>query len=246
MIKFFRNIRKAMINQNRASQYLFYAIGEIVLVVIGILIALQINNWNELRKGSIAEDKYVNNLIQDLKNDLEFYNSRKAYLERNLSIYNTFIYLSKADIQDSIWQKTMPLILSFERGMAFQSALVENNPDFRAFINNPEIIEGIKKLHFDYEYLEKAISKSNEVKEMFGFELDKRYFQRIPNEYDDSDKKPKYVDYQLAVNDEEVINTLGIFRNTDNNSLIQVDKFRNSTSSLMAILEEWKETDNHD
>jgi Family of unknown function (DUF6090) len=50
MIKFFRHIRKSMIRENRTSKYLLYAIGEIVLVVIGILIALQINTKNETRK----------------------------------------------------------------------------------------------------------------------------------------------------------------------------------------------------
>ena len=47
MIKFFRNIRKALLAENKFTKYLMYAIGEIVLVVIGILIALSINNWNE-------------------------------------------------------------------------------------------------------------------------------------------------------------------------------------------------------
>ena len=50
MIKFFRNIRKNLVAENKTSKYFKYAIGEIVLVVIGILIALQINNWNESRK----------------------------------------------------------------------------------------------------------------------------------------------------------------------------------------------------
>ena len=49
MIKFFRHIRKSLLMQNRTSRYFKYAIGEIILVVIGILIALQINNWNENR-----------------------------------------------------------------------------------------------------------------------------------------------------------------------------------------------------
>ena len=52
MIKFFRHIRQSLIMENKTSKYLKYAIGEIVLVVIGILIALQINNWNESRKAN--------------------------------------------------------------------------------------------------------------------------------------------------------------------------------------------------
>ncbi len=47
MIKFFRHIRKQLLTENKFSKYLLYAIGEIVLVVIGILIALSINNWNK-------------------------------------------------------------------------------------------------------------------------------------------------------------------------------------------------------
>jgi sensor domain CHASE-containing protein len=55
MIKFFRKIRQNMIKENKVSKYLLYAIGEIVLVVIGILIALQINNQNEFRKQKLVE-----------------------------------------------------------------------------------------------------------------------------------------------------------------------------------------------
>jgi len=49
MLRFFRTIRKKMIEQENVSKYLLYAIGETLLVVIGILIALQVNNWNEVR-----------------------------------------------------------------------------------------------------------------------------------------------------------------------------------------------------
>ena len=56
MIKFFRNIRQNLLNEGKTNKYIKYAIGEIVLVVIGILIALQINNWNENRK--LQNDKH--------------------------------------------------------------------------------------------------------------------------------------------------------------------------------------------
>ena len=50
MIKFFRTIRQNLLNEGRTTKYLKYAIGEIVLVLIGILIALTINNWNQERQ----------------------------------------------------------------------------------------------------------------------------------------------------------------------------------------------------
>ena len=69
MIKFFRHIRKSLLMENKTSKYFKYAIGEIILVVIGILIALQINNWNEARKNKTFETEILTqvqaNLIKD-------------------------------------------------------------------------------------------------------------------------------------------------------------------------------------
>ena len=70
MIKFFRHIRQQMIKENRVSKYLLYAIGEIVLVVIGILIALQINNWNTQANQRTEEIKYLKKLKVDLQADI--------------------------------------------------------------------------------------------------------------------------------------------------------------------------------
>ena len=72
MIKFFRRIRYNLMNENKTGKYLKYAIGEILLVVIGILIALQINNWNQIN----IEKKLEQELLLDLKN--EFTTNQKA------------------------------------------------------------------------------------------------------------------------------------------------------------------------
>ena len=69
MIKLFRRIRQNMIKDNKISRYLIYAIGEILLVVIGILLALQINNGNENRKGHIKSKKYLAEILKDLEAD---------------------------------------------------------------------------------------------------------------------------------------------------------------------------------
>lgn len=69
MIKFFRKIRYKLMETGKTANYLKYAIGEIILVVIGILIALSINNWNETRKSRHLESQYVKRLLEDLKED---------------------------------------------------------------------------------------------------------------------------------------------------------------------------------
>ncbi|MBO0340602.1 DUF6090 family protein [Flagellimonas profundi] len=70
MIKLFRNIRKQLLNEGKTSKYLKYAIGEIVLVVIGILIALQINNWNENRKNNLLEQQLLKALLTEFETNL--------------------------------------------------------------------------------------------------------------------------------------------------------------------------------
>lgn len=65
----FKNIRRFLLKQNKVKSYLLYAIGEIILVVIGILIALQVNNWNEERKRAQNEIYYLQRLEDDFRNN---------------------------------------------------------------------------------------------------------------------------------------------------------------------------------
>ncbi len=69
MITFFRRFRQKFLAEKRLSKYLLYAIGEIALVMIGILLALQVNNWNENRKNKSLLASYTKSLIQDLQQD---------------------------------------------------------------------------------------------------------------------------------------------------------------------------------
>ena len=69
MIKFFRKIRKKLADDNKPIKYMRYAIGEIALVVVGILIALSINNWNEERKSKIKTIQNIEALCEDLQRD---------------------------------------------------------------------------------------------------------------------------------------------------------------------------------
>ena len=70
-MKIFRNVRQKLAAENKVMAYLRYAIGEIFLVVIGILIALQVNNWNENQKQKKRETAYLQNLNIDLKKQIQ-------------------------------------------------------------------------------------------------------------------------------------------------------------------------------
>jgi len=89
MLHFFRKMRKALIPESRFGRYFFYALGEIVLVVIGILIALQVNNWNQSRNLKKQEKILLAEIHAEFK-----YN--KAELESNLLRYSeSFSSLNK-------------------------------------------------------------------------------------------------------------------------------------------------------
>jgi hypothetical protein len=81
MIKFFRKIRQKMLTENKFSKYLIYAIGEIVLVVIGILIALSINNWNEQEKLNSKELAILTELQSALNSNKEILNNRSKHFK---------------------------------------------------------------------------------------------------------------------------------------------------------------------
>ena len=96
MIKFFRTIRKDLMEQNKNTKYLKYAVGEIILVVIGILIALQINTWNEGRKQAISENEFIASVKKDLIQDKAFIHiiigklepRKEAYKALNIDLPN--------------------------------------------------------------------------------------------------------------------------------------------------------------
>ena len=84
MLTLFRKIRKSLIESSSVRKYLLYAIGEIALVVIGILIALQVNNWNERKRAIALGQDYLIKLEKDLSDDLLYLDSlRIVYNEWN-------------------------------------------------------------------------------------------------------------------------------------------------------------------
>ncbi|MFH4969391.1 DUF6090 family protein [Gaetbulibacter sp. M240] len=90
MIKFFRHFRQNLLSEGNTVKYLKYAIGEIILVVIGILIALQINNWNEDRKIEDIKQNYYQQLIADMEADKEYAENIIIVLDSSIKKYNDY------------------------------------------------------------------------------------------------------------------------------------------------------------
>jgi hypothetical protein len=89
MIKFFRKIRQNLLMENKTRKYLKYAIGEIILVVVGILIALQINNWNEKRIQLAQGQILMLELVEEIKEDINTCNWAIKNLETSIEEQET-------------------------------------------------------------------------------------------------------------------------------------------------------------
>ena len=128
VINFFRNIRKKLADDNKPLKYLRYAIGEIVLVVIGILIALQINNWNEDRKAQNKTHAYLVMLSDELKTNLELLDRSKTMAEEHRD-YN----LNTLNVLNSDSAKTLDLdefyVLTVSKGPFGKMELVRSSFD---------------------------------------------------------------------------------------------------------------------
>ena len=105
MIKFFRKLRQRLLSENKFSKYLIYAIGEIILVVIGILIALSINNWNENRKIEQSGKEYVKEIYKDLK--IEISNIDEILISLRTQSNGTENVLSFFESKDKVIKDTI-------------------------------------------------------------------------------------------------------------------------------------------
>lgn len=158
MIQFFRKIRKELLTENKISKYLFYAIGEIVLVVIGILIALQINNWNNNRIKKNAENQYYQNIKRQITED-------KQEIIGNINYNNVDLNKLKYGVQiieendrsktDSLGYIAMNLVRysDFNRQSNIYETMV-NSGEIK-LLKNPDIIDGLRSLEEIYIYINK-------------------------------------------------------------------------------------------
>jgi len=155
MIRFFRKIRQQLLTENKFSKYLLYAIGEILLVVVGIYIALQINNWNENRILTRKEITNLKEIEKNLKSDLE--NQLipgSEYYQRSVDSYDILLsnfYNSPQSIpEDSIRRLYFRMVLPWK--LAFNTVAFDNlNSIGIDLISNDSIRENISQL-YGYKY----------------------------------------------------------------------------------------------
>ena len=153
MIKFFRKIRQNLLTKNKNGEYLKYAVGEIILVVIGILIALSINNWNEERNNFQKQELLTKNIIEDLK--LDFIHINKS--------------LSEVSDQMNLIDNLISKIFDNKTRLSIESiGLIRYSSDFRP-ISQRNHSESVSSLEDDFirKLLQSYFLKEDQVTDIF-------------------------------------------------------------------------------
>ncbi len=164
MLHFFRKIRRDLLSNSEFFKYLKYAVGEIVLVVLGILIALQINNWNENRKDINKSRAVLGEFIKDLASDTTGISRVVKLLERqtryevwalNRVVYDT----SQVDRLKKAFFSTV--YQEFVQDRTYNKLEVSQNPNLTGFLDLQNMLT---KYYTDTKFL---LDYNNQVEEEF-------------------------------------------------------------------------------
>jgi hypothetical protein len=194
MIKFFRKIRQNLLMENKTGKYFKYAIGEIILVVIGILIALSINNWNELKKQRNEAQTFIKRLSEEVGQNIEVTN-REILLEQE-QVEKTKSLLEMFSLpQDKINSRAIDSLIfaimssnsidiktgTLEEGLnTGQVSLLSNSDLKQKLYSLPAVFEEIKRL----ETLESEDINDNMVPYLY----DNMNFKNMDNAFSEFSK----------------------------------------------------------
>jgi len=167
MISFLRRIRHTLLTENKFSKYTIYAIGEILLVVIGILIALQINNWNENRKLNDNRQVLISALIEDFENTGKRLIVSKKEFEEHLKNVETFFNLINKDSQ-TVTVDSLKLLagtffkeFSFEPNLTSYKEAVSNGSI--SLLKSKSFLETITQFNDDFKTYENFNETGNRL-----------------------------------------------------------------------------------
>ncbi|OIQ27215.1 MAG: hypothetical protein BM564_13050 [Bacteroidetes bacterium MedPE-SWsnd-G2] len=157
MIKLFRKLRQNLLIENKFKKYIIYAIGEIILVVIGILIAVSINNWKQSNDLKALELNMYGDLLRELQTDLGEIQGNRTYNKTYLFRYNQACDII---LNDSLRQKTDTLAIIATELTNFSDFKNEESAYSKLatagqleLITNKEILMRLQNLGIDYNYI---------------------------------------------------------------------------------------------
>ncbi len=167
MIKIFRKIRYDLMEKNKTGKYLKYAIGEITLILIGIILALQLNSWNDNRMVKAESQELLDRLVMDLEGDLSYFDAQELEYKKWSQQIDLILdqVLDNDSVKISEWDQ-------FAAGRMSMNFLKVNQITFTEMFNSGKILklnnyEIIREIKEYYQFAEIELEKLNSDNEIF-------------------------------------------------------------------------------
>ena len=160
-MRLFRKIRQSLLQHGNLKRYLVYTIGEILLIMIGVLLAFQVSKWNDKRNNDKVELIYYENIRRQLNDDMGIISRNIDYNNRYLSQFeyaNEIIQIDDRSKLDTLIKISLNLFRysDFHRASNIYETIV--NSGQIKLIHNQNILEGIQRLEETYGYINKMES----------------------------------------------------------------------------------------
>ena len=199
MIKLFRNIRKNLLAEGKTTKYFKYAIGEIILVVIGILIALQINNWNEQRKQNRNLRDVYSNLLLDIKSDSVSYSKNLKEL-KDINFLQEQLYKTGVKNDTTIVIENTSIIRFLPN---YNPITKDNDPFLATKITNDSIRKEILIYFRDMKDMDDIYSELDEViKTKMRVYLGNKKMYKLTNWFENKHKGTEDLSYDFIDSEE--------------------------------------------
>ena len=225
-------------SENKIGKYLLYALGEIILIVIGIVIALQLNNWNELRKERAKESLLIDQMIVDARTDSIFFQSRISILNRLDSVLDYVIYINDFPSADTLStiranNRLLPVIR-----FALLSEVMSNHEGSFDKVNNWTVKQHLQGYKKAYHFLEQSFVLLNDELQLRFSPIQQKYYRTLRGLSTAAtldDLRPIYLT-------EEIASQLYGVRDFSANSMAQADAMLPVNNQLLRELIQYRST----
>jgi len=256
MINFFRKLRQNLLSEGKTTKYLKYAVGEILLVVIGILLALQINNWNENRKIRNQELKYLKNIRIDIDKSvaeinqyietrsskiasankvLEYYEGKPLMDLNDLNFHATNVYIwYKFTLQDNTYQELIN---------SGNLTLISNDSIKMGLLNLQSLYDKLKNEESHYRYDVELLLYEPAYKMLDMNDLIKNFSYQVSKGNDGVNVELSRTNYENMLKNLQHKNgfVMAVYELTVMNS--QLNELKNLCESLGKLINKELETD---
>ena len=245
MLRFFRLIRRKLIEEDNMREYIWYAFGEILLVMIGILLALQVNNWNEARKLHIEEERILKSLQTEVSQSITQLESRFKSEKSTTEIIK--ILLMGGQSMDSLLAhpKVDSMMFAAVWFTVTEVPVMQTYSDLKSsgnisIIQNYEIREELSELQFGLNNLDRQQKDLLSVQQLRidGIAINDLDFITLlsASEYKEF-KSGEKNDYKAFISEQSIRNTLGAKLTLMDTALDIRNEIITSCKKLLKVIE---------